>query len=193
MRRCGRRYPDAATARRSKNWADGSTVRNCACGGVHIVKPPKPRKAKARAEAQPGRPAGTLRRRGRNDPSQATRQMVYERDGNMCVCCGRPVEGRPHSVGHRKRRSQGGTNDLSNLLTFLGLGVNPSDPDDHHARIDAGLDPHDEGRGYSLESWQDPAAEPVMIFSESGSGAMKYLTDDGALADELPEPGVRAA
>lgn len=144
---------------------------------------PTPSGAKGAASLSRGRDTG---------PDARTRRRVYERDDWKCVCCGIPVEDRPHSVGHRIRRSQGLDNSLPNLLTFLGLGVNPFDPDDHHARIDSRRDPHDEARGLSLRSWQDPAAEPVAIASEHGSGATVWLTADGGYS-AAPPAGVMAS
>jgi 5-methylcytosine-specific restriction endonuclease McrA len=120
-------------------------------------------------------------------PKLKTRLMVYNRDDWRCACCGQNVMGRPHSVGHRVRRSQGGKNTLPNLLTFLGPGRNPLDPDDHHARIDSRRDPHDEARGYTCRSWEDPARIPVMYFSEDGSGIAAWLLPDGTLSVHDPE------
>jgi hypothetical protein len=116
-----------------------------------------------------------------------TRKAVHERDGWLCVCCGQSVRGRPHSVGHRKRRSQGGSNETSNLLSFLGLGINQFDPDDHHARIDSRKDPNDEARGYTVRSWQDPASVSVMITGFGGSGAWRFLSDDGEYLSAPPD------
>ena len=137
----------------------------------------RPRES-AQVKSAPARRAALGQGRG-TGPDRRTRQAVYKRDGYACVCCGTPVEGRPHSVGHRKRRSQGGGNQMSNLLTFLGLGVNPLDPDDHHARIDSRKDPHDEAKGYTVRSHKDPAQVSVMVFSEGGSGVSLYPHDDG--------------
>jgi hypothetical protein len=117
-------------------------------------------------------------------PDQATRRAVYARDGYACVCCGTPVRNRPHSVGHRKRRSQGGGNGISNLLTFLGLGSDPGNPDDHHARIDHRRDPADKDKGYRVDSAEDPAVIPVQYFETSGSGFTANLGDDGSLRAE---------
>jgi hypothetical protein len=137
--------------------------------------------AKCRSERVP-------KKGGRKDtgPPAKTRKAVYERDGWCCVCRGTPIVGRPHSVGHRKRRSQGGSNAPSNLLTFLGLGINSLDPDDHHARIDSRRDPEDEAKGYTVRSWDDPALVPVMVFSGHGSGLTAWLAGDGTYACEPP-------
>lgn len=146
---------------------DGRKVKRCNardCRGWHLVEPT-----------------------GDTGPDRATREAVYERDGYACVCCGGSILDRPHSVGHRKRRSQGGTSDPSNLITLLGLGDGRLG-DDHHARIDARLDPHDEARGFTVRSHEDPALVPVMIHGEQG-GALMYLTDDFEYSLTPPEAG----
>ena len=42
-----------------------------------------------------------------------------------------------------------------------------------------------QARGYWLESWQDPRAEPVMIAGEDG-GVTVWLTDDGGYSLTAP-------
>jgi 5-methylcytosine-specific restriction endonuclease McrA len=174
---CGKGYATEAAARRSKRGqAQGAEFELCLlreCGRWHVRLPESPH-------------AGLAGRRD-TGPDDVTREAVYKRDGHRCACCGQSVRGRPHSVGHRKRRSQLGGNGKSNLLTFLGLGTNPLDPDDHHARIDSRRMPEDEARGYSLRSWQDPLAEGVLVVSEHGSGQTVWLTDDGGYSFAPPE------
>jgi hypothetical protein len=121
------------------------------------------------------------------EPDARTRVAVYARDGYACVCCGTPIDGRPHSVGLRKRPRHGGTTEMTNLLTFLGLGTNPLDPGDHHARIDSRGHLDDQLRGYFLYSRLDPAEVPVMIFSPYGSPLTVWLTEAGGYAVEPPE------
>jgi hypothetical protein len=133
----------------------------------------------------------TLAARRDTGPDARTRAAVYRRDGNMCVCCGTPLAGRLRSVGHRKRRSQGGSNETSNLLTFMGLGINPFDPDDHHARIDSRRNPEDEAKGYTVRSYGDPAATSVMIASQHRSGVTVWLDDCGEYS--FAPPGEAAA
>jgi hypothetical protein len=110
------------------------------------------------------------------------RRLVLERDGYACVCCGMSVIGRPYSLQHRKRRSQGGDNSLPNLITVLGTGTTGC-----HERIDSRRDPEDEARGYTVRSWDDPALISVMVFSEHGSGVTAWLTQDGGYSYEAPE------
>ena len=129
------------------------------------------------------RPEPVARRRAPRDtgPSPATRKLVLDRDGYRCVCCGRSVIGQRYSLQHRKRRSQGGTNSPSNLVTVLGDGTTGC-----HARIDSRRDPNDEAKGYTVRSHDDPALIPVMVFSEHGGGVTAWLAEDGGFAFEAP-------
>ncbi len=164
-------YRTFAEAMRSKAaQVPGATIEeNCRCGLVHVNQPAAP--------PNPNRNSG---------PSPAVRALCMARDGHACVCCGISVIGRPHSLGHRLRASQQGKPVPSNLLTLLGLGTNPLDPDDHHARIDSRRDPSDEAKGYSLRSYQDPLLVPVTVFSASGSGIPLWLSDDGRYLPDFP-------
>lgn len=131
--------------------------------------------------------AGAVKPAARTEtgPDRKTRNLVLERDGYACVCCGASVTGRPYSLQHRKRRSQGGGNSPSNLITVLGTGTTGC-----HERIDSRRDPADEAQGYTVRSWDDPAEIPVMIHSEHGSGATAWLTDAGTYAFKAPEGAV---
>lgn len=122
-------------------------------------------------------------RKARRDtgPSAKTRALVLARDGYKCVCCGRSVIGQEYSLQHRRRRSQGGDNSPSNLVTVLGSGSRGC-----HWRIDSRRDPADEAKGYTVRSWDDPALVPVMIMSGHGSGVLAWLTPDGTYAFEAP-------
>jgi hypothetical protein len=154
----------------------GATIdENCRCGMVHVNAPAEP--------LDPNRNSG---------PSPAVRALCLSRDGYACVCCGFSIIGRPHSLGHRLRAGQSGKPVPSNLLTYLGLGVNSLDPDDHHARIDSRRDPSDEAKGYSLWSWQSPLLVPVTVFSPHGPGMTLWLTADGTYSTDPPE-GAEAA
>ena len=135
-----------------------------------------PRAGRAPAQRKPPRDTG---------PGRATRALVLARDGHACVCCGRSVIGQVYSLQHRKRRSQGGDNSACNLVTVLGDGTTGC-----HLRIDSRIDPHDEAKGYTVRSFDDPALVPVMFFDESGGGFTAWLADDGSLS--FDGPGVAA-
>lgn len=173
LRACGRRWKDQDAALHSKLavTTDATFEQGRCCGWWHEVKETVPA-----ATLSPGADTG---------PDLATRLAVYTRDGHACVCCGRSIVGRRRSVGHRIRRSQGGSNLMNNLLTFLGLGSGMF-PDDHHYRIDSRSDPHDHAKGYQLDSWQDPAAEGVMYMTPDGSGITAWLESDGGLLYQDP-------
>jgi hypothetical protein len=113
--------------------------------------------------------------RGEDMISPEVRALVLARDGFRCVCCGTSVLGQHYSLGHRVRASQGGRPVPSNLITVLGLGGEL-----HHGRIDGRTDPDDEGKGYALFSWQDPADVGVMYFERpDGPGVTFWLDDAG--------------
>lgn len=59
-------------------------------------------------------------------PDAATVSAVLERDGYQCVVCACGLlgtRGFDYSVHHRKLRSQGGDNRLSNLISVCGHGT----------------------------------------------------------------------
>jgi hypothetical protein len=119
-------------------------------------------------------------------PAEAA-AVAYSRDGWACACCGTLVAQRPHSA---RRRSPDGGDSPANLLTFLGDGKRPNDPDDHRARVDSGRDLSDKAKGYAVLAGQDPALVPVMITGEGG-WAMLWLAADGKRTSA--DPGLVAA
>ena len=133
-------------------------------------------------------PEGTREASPPSGPSAAVRALVLSRDGYSCACCSTPTTGRPHSV---VRRSGLGGDSPSNLLTFLGRGEDPLDPDDHRARVESGIDPCDQAKGYEVPSGQDPALVPVLVRTASGPVITVWLTADGQYSF-TPPPGPRA-
>lgn len=66
------------------------------------------------------------RRAKETGPDAATVSAVLERDGYQCVVCACGLlgtHGFDYSVHHRKLRSQGGGNRLSNLISVCGHGT----------------------------------------------------------------------
>lgn len=141
---------------------------------------PPSRSPQASREPKP-KAKSAATRKGNSGPTPEVRRLVLERDGYRCVCCGRSILGQRYSLGHRLRASQGGKPVPSNLLVFLGWGGEAC-----HGRIDSRRDLHDEARGYTVRSWQDPALIPVMVFSEHGSGITAWLTDAGTYEFKAP-------
>lgn len=113
-------------------------------------------------------------------PSAKVRRLVLERDGWACVCCGRSIIGQPYSLQHRQRRSQGGGNSPSNLVTVLGTGTTGC-----HERIDSRREPDDEARGLTVRSWDDPALVPVVVAAPAGLIRV-WLSDDGTYLTRAP-------
>ncbi|HEY1701205.1 MAG TPA: hypothetical protein VGG75_15985 [Trebonia sp.] len=81
--------------------------------------------------------------------------------------------------------------EMTNMLTFLGAGVDPMDPMDHCARIESRRDPRDAECGYRVSYSDDPALVPVLLLmSPGGLGAQVWPAADGTYATEPPEGAV---
>lgn len=167
MRRCGVRYDTGLQpgAVPEECWIPG-------CGGWHV------RTEKATAPKSPAVASDT-------GPDRKTRLLVLKRDGYACVCCAATVINQRYSLQHRKRRSQGGGNCASNLLTVLGDGVSGC-----HQRMDSRRDPEDEAKGYTVRSTADPHLVSVMVFGPGGGGATLFPTCSGEWSSA---PGERVA
>lgn len=97
-------------------------------------------------------------------PKKPAKDLLGERSGGVCEKCGQRPAQDPH---HRNGRRAGGTSDeainnLSNLLALcrpchIWVTENPL---------------WAVGRGWSVLSWQDPAAVPVRLWHGT------YLLDD---------------
>jgi hypothetical protein len=86
-------------------------------------------------------------------PSFKTRAQVYDRCGGYCDCCGSSLLVSEMHVHHRRLRSQGGSNDVSNLLAL-------------HDRCHASV--HQNPRlsyemGWLVPSWADPLEYPLTL------------------------------
>lgn len=114
----------------------------------------------------------TTKRPTDTGPDQATVDACLERDSHSCVVCGGALHGRrgvDWSIHHRKLRSQGGDNRLSNLISVCGHGTAGCHGDIHAAPAKA------REAGWMLRRDDDPA-EMVMAHSQRGFGR---LTDGG--------------
>ena len=158
------------------------------------LDPGKPMERKAGMRRSAGLPRAERKRGPARDtgPSPIVRGLVVARWGFRCAACGVSVIGRPWSVQHRRARGMGGTsgpavNLPSNLVLLCGSATSPGGC---HLACE-NRDPDMHGRGFWLWSWEDPAAVPVMLASEHGSGAMVWLDDDGGYA--FAPPGEEAA
>lgn len=113
---------------------------------------------------------------------EAAKQLVRDRDSETCLSCGRAGL----DVHHRVRRGMGGTADP--VIAFgranLVLLCRPCHNLAH--RTD---DPEMAAKGYRLDTSQDPAAVPLLLCSEQGSGAPAWLTPGGGYAAASPVAG----
>lgn len=128
-------------------------------------------KAPKMSAARAKRPADT-------GPDKATVDAVWKRDEGKCVPCGDPLYGRrgiEWSVSHRKLRSQGGDNRLSNLMLSCGNGISGCEGSIHAHPERAGA------AGWMVRRDEDPAQVPL---EHSGLGHGRL--DDGG--GWTPEP-----
>jgi hypothetical protein len=127
-----------------------------------VVSPPKPR----------ARPVQT-------GPDQATVDAVLQRDGYSCVVCGGAAHGTRSvdwSIHHRLRRSQGGDNRPSNLVTTCGHGTAGDHGLIHSAPAAA------RKAGWMLRRGQDPEQVP-MAHALHG---LVFLRNDGGWSSRRP-------
>lgn len=100
--------------------------------------------------------------------TQKVRKQVYERDGYMCVSCGRTET---LTLQHRASRGMGGSktrDGIENLLTMCAIENQRLESNADFAAI--GID-----NGWKLRSWEDPLKVPV-FFAFDG---WYYLTERG--------------
>lgn len=205
MRRCGKRYATLDAAQRSKaGLLVGAESGACpfGCGGFHVRKPPAA-PSPARADRQRS-PRGSVKAAvllvlgghqavsraaliyGANPESveaaawAAAKQLVHDRDSESCLNCGHLGT----DVHHRVRRGMGGTADP--VIAFgranLVLLCRPCHTLAHEADK-----PEMALKGYRLETWQSPEAEPLTLFSELGPGSDIWLTPDAGYAPVRPD------
>jgi hypothetical protein len=110
-------------------------------------------------------------------PTPAQILVVLIRDGYACPC-GFTVIGTIFDIQHRQRRSQGGTNCYTNMLTGHR---------ECHNRWDSRLHPADADAGYTVKSRRDPARVRVLYVTESGSQEWWWLLPDGTRTTDEPD------
>lgn len=122
----------------------------------------------------------TLKRGYRDTgPSAEVVQLVIERDG-CCVRCGSAAQGQrgvDWSIQHRKKRSAGIDNSLSNLILLCGSGTTGC-----HGWVEAHPIEAEHAGGWSVSRYSNPSTTPVLVRSEFGERWV-YLTEAGEYAD----------
>lgn len=97
------------------------------------------------------------------------REIVKSRSGGYCEKCGKPL-GESWALHHRKLRSRGGKDTLTNFVALHhqchNLGTNSVHFNPRTA----------EQLGLMVPSWQDPKDAPLTL----PSGAIVLLNDDGS-------------
>jgi hypothetical protein len=120
--------------------------------------------------------AVTVRRPKDTDPDAATVAAVIERDRGRCVGCGQYLlhgqRGFDYSVHHRKLRSQGGDNRLSNLVLLCGHGCSGCHGLAHSEVAASRLS------GFLMLSTEDPE----LVLMEHSQHGPVFLLDDGTVA-----------
>ena len=119
-------------------------------------------------------------------PSQAVRRLILEREGMRCAACRDSVTSGWFSIQHRHARGMGGTADPAanlpaNLVLLCGSAVTGC-----HGLAES-RDPDMHARGFWLYSWEDPAAVPVILAGERGSGVTAWLDNAGQYSFTEPE------
>jgi len=87
-------------------------------------------------------------------------QMVTERAQGYCEVCGK-VETPSMAFHHRKLKSRGGKNTVSNLIR-VHHGCHNLDTNSIHSNPNASQD-----YGYMVASWQDPEEVPMLCPDET--------------------------
>jgi len=97
------------------------------------------------------------------------REIVWLRCGGYCERCGIPLHENDFALHHRKLKSRGGKDELSNLVALHHYCHNLGTDSVH-------LNPEDATReGFMVASWSNPEETPVTL----GDGRMVLLTTSG--------------
>ena len=116
---------------------------------------------------------------------ETAKTQVHERDAGCCTAC---LAGGTE-VHHRVRRADGFGADPVIAFGFANttLLCGPC-----HRKAHDAANPEMAARGYRLESWQSPEAEPLVLFSYGEPGVTVWLTAVGEYATVPPEVGSKA-
>lgn len=100
---------------------------------------------------------------------------IDRREGQSCARCGKGIweNGSRH---HRKFKSRGGGDEVSNGVLLCGSGTTGC----HgwaHAHSDLARE-----AGFAVNSWEDPALVPIRLYMAGGRPV--YLDDDGNWSKE---------
>ena len=104
--------------------------------------------------------------------SSRVRRQLQERSEGYCEACGLA---RANNAHHRKNRSQGGQDDLSNLLLLCGSGTTGC----HGWITEHPAESYENGR--SVRQHRDPRDVPVLY-----RGLPVFLDDRGCMHDQKP-------
>lgn len=155
------------------------------------IQPMSAKQRAARAAEGDAYPSTTFRRQptmrtttrpGTTGPDQATVDAALQRDQFSCVVCGGALHGdrgTDWSIHHRLRRSQGGDNRLSNLVSVCGHGT-AGDHGAIHAAPEVAR-----RAGWMLRRGDDPT---LMVMAHAAHGHV-YLTNDGGWQTRRPSQG----
>lgn len=119
-------------------------------------------------------------------PTTATLELVWERDGGRCACCGDPIRGErglDWSLHHRRPAGMGGdrrpeTHAAGNLVLLCGSGTTRCHHEVESRRADA------LARGFLVprNAVQPPAEHAI----EHAVHGWVYLADDGSVSTDPP-------
>lgn len=117
------------------------------------------------------------------EPSVRIRGDLYERSSGHCEVAGEPLT-HSFAVHHRKRRSQGGTNDLTNLMIVCHFHHNGG-TQSIHAQPALSY-----RRGWLVHEADEPALVPmqrfIRLYDQHGQYPFFLLTGDGMYVEYQP-------
>lgn len=103
---------------------------------------------------------------------QAIVDLVIQRAGGYCEKCGRPAS-ESMALHHRKLRSRGGKDSVSNLI-YVHHGCHNLNSDSIHSQPSYATD-----KGWMVSSWDDPATSPMVL----PDGRLVILGENGKITE----------